>query len=216
MRRIFRKWVRPASSSIATSDHAICFWMVRLAKVHSQRRTIDSGWGSNRWANQSVVTICCGPASSTFDYTEGFLSSIEHPTGSESTFEFNSEVEEGSGLLHFAINDMAAEPQHRRKLVGLSGSVTQINGQIYPTAVGNTRMVINGEAELTYLSFDEWIYTGGGRLHKALDYDENAKTYFAKRYVKDGWEVELDKNDKVQLNGTLEGDSRTASVGGVG
>ena len=84
-----------------------------------------------------------------YQYAGGFLSQIDYEDGTSSTITYSAG---SNGTVVMDVVDLAADPRHRRKEVTFSGSVSTINGTIVPTAVGITRIVVNGEDEVSFLS----------------------------------------------------------------
>ncbi len=145
-----------------------------------------------------LITKVTGPGSNEvlYRYKDKFLNEIEYSDGSISTFNYSVAA---NGGVKYEVHDFGAKPTHRHKTVILGGSAATVGGNVIPTAVGTARVVLNGENEVTYMTFAEtiaengegrWmVYEGGGRVRAEVNYVQSSGgTYLApERYLLDGW-----------------------------
>ncbi len=162
----------------------------------------------------SKVTLPGSGGDIEYSYGGGFLSEVEYPDQTTSTFSYAAGQ---NGLIEMSIDDLAAPPMHRHKKVNLVGSVATVNGTVVPTTVGVARVVRNGENEVSYFSFIEddsetWdvyaaVYEGAGMVRPELHLlTQSGTTYtIPKRYYKDGWTISYDQQEEnYDITGTVE------------
>ena len=167
--------------------------------VDSLGQTLEFEYNSQQQGGHWAISKITLPSTDELDYSYagGFLSKVDYPDGSESTFSFSSG---SNGLTEAHFNDIAAPKGHRHKTVYLSGSSAVVNGHVVPTSIGLCRMIANGEGEVTYMNAGETesggdhnlIYEGGGKLKQGLriGFDTGlggVKSYIPYLYYQDGW-----------------------------
>ncbi|WP_218933568.1 RHS repeat-associated core domain-containing protein [Rubripirellula lacrimiformis] len=197
----YKTWTQPQID--AAPDR---LWQIdTVVDSHGQTLTFDynAQQQSGLWA-VSRITL---PNSDYIDYgyAGGFLSTVDYPDGTQTTISYAAGT---NGLVEMDFEDVAAAPKHRRKTVSLTGSVATVNGSVVPTAVGLTRVVVNGEDEVTYLngagesSIKGVIYEGGGRLKQTV---QNLDTFdFAPEiFYQDGWSI-AEEMGEMTLTGQAE------------
>ncbi|MCG8649118.1 MAG: hypothetical protein MI861_04760, partial [Pirellulales bacterium] len=141
-----------------------------------------------------------------YTYAGGFLSEVEYPDTTKSTFSFS---DAGGGMIRMEIDDLGAQPGSRRVTANISGSASTVGGVVVPTTVGLARMVRNGEDEVNFFNLATFtttnpgvsygiVYEGGGMMR--LETDGGSSGYFPpKQYFKDGWTLSLQDDDYVLL-----------------
>ncbi|WP_430451258.1 hypothetical protein [Rhodopirellula europaea] len=157
-------------------------------------QTISVDYNPTQQSGDWVISKVTQPSTDEVDYTYagGFLSEVDYPDGSQTTITYSAGV---NGTVEMDIFDAAADPQHRRKTVVLTGSVATVGGTVVPTATGLTRMATNGTGELLFLSGstsgdtasspgEGFLYVGGGRLMS----DVSTGTVQPSKYFDLGWE----------------------------
>ncbi|MEO1619327.1 MAG: hypothetical protein AAFV88_26065, partial [Planctomycetota bacterium] len=148
-------------------------WQINtITDSYGQAISID--YYSTQQNGDWVVETITQPGGQTVDYTYGggFISEIDYPDSSQSTFTYAAGA---NGSIEMDIVDVAAEPKHRRKTVVHSGAVATVGGTVVPTSVGLVRYVTDGAGEVRYFNGSDdgnattnpgegVIYRGGGRL----------------------------------------------------
>ena len=158
-------------------------------------------YAAQQEAGAWVVDQITLPGGDTIDYgySGGFLSEVDFPNGSKSTFAF-SDV--GNGMVDLEIHDFAASPGSRHLKATITGSAATTNGTVIPTTVGLARMVSNGEDEVAFFNLAEFnwdqsskseyalVYEGGGKMRAEAEYDLNGM-FAPKEHFLDGWDLVL-------------------------
>jgi len=95
------------------------------------------------------------------------ISEVDHPDGSMSTETWNKN--NATGFWELEMFEATGEPGKRRKTIFIStNSAPDDNGVVIATVAGLTRMVLNGEGEMTYGNRtldngDRFVYAGGNK-----------------------------------------------------
>ncbi len=141
-------------------------------------------------AGQWVVSQVTFPGNVTtqYEYTDGKLTHVSHPDGSESTFGFSFNQTSQSTVV--AIDDATAKTTHRRKRVYVGNHNYAGWGDLYSSASLLIRMVVNANSEVAYMAVSGQpteegralsIYEGGGKMRKLIS------SHYVQGYWSDGW-----------------------------
>ena len=146
-----------------------------------------------------------------YQYANGFLSEVNFPDGTQSTFaqSFNSVAQ----TTVVSINDPGTGGTHRRKDVYFSGNETMTGGRLFGQSSNLVRMVCNGDNQVSYLNANQsgpndmfykyLIYQGTGTM-KALDNSTQRQV----AHLSNGWTLNAPAAEGTYpqglVNGTVE------------
>lgn len=139
-------------------------------------RTLTFSYGANQVSGRYAVSSVTLPNSESIDYTYsgGYLSQIDYPDNTTSTFSRTNDS--STGFTKFVFDDKHAEPTHRKKEANLTSSVivADEDGKVFPQPTGLIRYLENGNGELSYMNIvadgtvgaNVYVYEGGGKLKR--------------------------------------------------
>lgn len=125
---------------------------------------------AGKWVISSVLLP--NQQTVSYSYSGGYLTGIQHPDSTQSTFVFGVDGTTNTTTIQF--HDVAAEETHRSKTIYLT-NIFNFVGANYGTSFTSSsslliRMVVNGASEVAYLNLfpsgGTLIYEGGHQVKK--------------------------------------------------